>query len=130
MKELTKIILVATAGVVALDALASVTSRIIGLPYALVSVVTLAIYCATGFYATRYCGLKKGLLASAMIGFMDSTLGWTIAWIIGPGKPAGETVAIGGIALTILTVVLVATISGLLGGFLSKLLPPIEQSPM
>jgi len=128
MNPTAKIVIVAIVGVIVLDALASVASRTIGLPYSLAGVVTIAIYCATGFYATRYVNLKVGLLASAIVGFVDSTVGWAISWIIGPGRPEGETIAISGLVLTIASVILVATISGLLGGILSKILSSFARS--
>jgi hypothetical protein len=128
VKELTKIVIVAIVGVIVLDALTSVASRTIGFPYSLAGVVTIAIYCATGFYATRYANLKVGLLASAIVGFVDSTVGWAISWIIGPGRPEGKTTATGGLVLTIASVILVATISGLFGGILSKILSSFGRS--
>jgi len=129
MNPTVKIFVVAVVGVIAFDALASVASRVTGLPYSIMSVGTFVIYFATGFYATRHANLKIGLCASAIVGFADSTFGWFISWVIRPGGPAEQVIALGGIAVTILSVILIATVGGALGGLFSRILPSIKNSP-
>jgi hypothetical protein len=128
MSQSTKVIVLASAAVLVFDTLASMASMMLGFSYALASVGTFLIYSATGFYATKYANLKMGLLSSAIIGLIDVTLGWAISWTIGPGKPVLQTIDLGGIVLIIASVTLMATMSGLFGGLVSKVLPSIRRS--
>jgi hypothetical protein len=128
MSQSTKVIVLASVAVLVFDILASMVSMMLGFSYALASVGAFLIYGATGFYATKYANLKMGLFSSAIIGLIDVTLGWAISWTIGPEKSVLQTIDLGGIVLVIVSVTLIATLSGLFGGFVSKVLPSVRRN--
>lgn len=86
-----KIIFLGMASAVGYDIICSVASLVLGFSYERASAGSLLIYAATG-YATKERGLWFSFLAGAVVGLIDSTIGWGISWLIGPGRiPMGSS---------------------------------------
>ena len=118
-----KPILLTAIGVVSIvgfDLVASLISVATGFPYAAFIFGSLFIYLLYGFLVGRYSKWYFGALAGAVIGFAECTAGWAISWYIGPGKPEVELNNLI-IAITIIFLVIFATLVGLVGGLGSLL---------
>jgi hypothetical protein len=76
-------------GVVAFDAIAALLSREAGFDYDYAGLGSLLLYAATGYLAARgrtTRRLEAAAGAGFVVGAVDATLGWAIAWAIGPGR--------------------------------------------
>ena len=58
-------------------------------------------------------------LASGITSLVDSTLGWYISWVIGPGRPVVEMDSTA-IISTIFFVTLLGAILGFIGGLIGR----------
>ena len=112
-------------GKIVFDIVGSFASRLFGFQYSSLIVFTLLIYLAAGVFAARYGNLLLSVLAGAATGLADSTVGWLISAIIGPGAvniPGGTDEAgiagLAGIVITIILVTFLATGVGLVGGLI------------
>lgn len=74
-----------------------------------------------GFSLAKRLGWFYGLATGAVMGLVDSTIGWAISWTIGPGKPETEMNA-ATIGVTIVFVIIFAGMVGMFGGLLSNLM--------
>lgn len=114
MSRLCKVVLVGSCAVVAFDGLASVASLAFHFPYARATVGSCLLYLAIGFLAARARGTQRirvAAFAGAACGLVDSSLGWWISAIIGPGAPAHP--------LTVPLWLLTAAIGTLLSAFVA-----------
>lgn len=118
MTSIWHVILTAIVAVVVYDALAAMMTLKFGYDYASFSYGSLLIYLAFGFIAGRIAAWSFGALVGAVTGLTDSTLGWWVSWMIGPGKPA-ERIDNFTIVTAIVFVTSEAAIVGLIGGLLS-----------
>ena len=59
-----------------------------GIPHEHFALGDYLIYASTGFAVARRRGVFASPLGGAAIAAVDATLGWTIAWVLGPGRPA------------------------------------------
>jgi len=90
---------VTLAGIVALmafDALASIATRLTGVPYTSWIIGSWLLYGATGYAAARavpHAPVQAAAMAGLALGLADATAGWAISWALGPGRvPEGLTV--------------------------------------
>jgi hypothetical protein len=90
MRRVTPIILAASATLVVLDIIGALAGKPLGFPYSPLGVVSLLIYLAVGLVGAWRANFVVGLVAAAIVGFLDGTLGPLLAWLIGPG-PVGQT---------------------------------------
>jgi hypothetical protein len=86
----TPIILAASAALVVLDIVGALAGKPLGFPYSSLGVVSLLIYLAVGLVGAWRANFTVGVVAAAIVGFLDGTLGPLLAWLIGPG-PVGQT---------------------------------------
>jgi hypothetical protein len=122
MKPIAKVIFIGAAAVVAFDALASLASLRFGFAYSSAVVGSYIIYVATGFAAGRAGGWKHGAIAGAVLGLVDGTLGWGVAWLIGPGKPPADlSFSPWMLPVAVLAVSIGAAICGGVGGAVGRL---------
>src|SRR5687767_5139606 len=84
------IIVIGVLLVVVFDVAASLIAVSTGIPYFTFAIGSLLIYVLFGFLTGLYSKWFYGAAAGAVIGLVESTLGWAISWYIGPGKPEIE----------------------------------------
>jgi hypothetical protein len=109
------------AAVLALDTLGSIASRLAGFDYAMLAPVSLLIYAATGAFVALAAPLSRAIIAGAAVGFVDATLGWVIAYAIGPGRPGpDERITALGFVNTVLFVACLAAVSAAVGGWVGS----------
>ena len=119
MKQLILIVLIGALTVILFDTLASFVSRSFQIRYELFSIVSFLIYSCIGFFSGRHNSLTSSALAAGVVGLADSTLGWYISWIVGPGRIEGEMNS-ATISIMVVFVMVTASILGLLGGLMSR----------
>jgi hypothetical protein len=91
MKRVTPVILAAAAFLVALDIVGALAERPLGFPYPALSVLSFLVYLGVGLLAAWRANFSVGVASAAIVGFLDSTLGPLLAWLIGYG-PLGQTI--------------------------------------
>jgi hypothetical protein len=77
----------------------------LGFAYGSAAVGSRLIYAAAGFAAARGGPIRLGALAGAAAAVIEGTLGWAIAWWIGPGRVQGDEAAPAALAATVIVVV-------------------------
>ncbi len=123
IRSFVKIVLVGAVVVCLVDTALSVISQQAELDYSTFTPISIVIVGIFGFATARRCGLLFAPLCGARIGFVDSTIGWSISWYIGPGDP-GMEIGLSDIAFTIVIVAAMNSVFGSIGGLFSKLFPP------
>ncbi len=91
VRRMTPLILAATALLVAGDVIGALTGKPLGFPYSPLGAVSLAIYLGVGLIGALRTNFAVGILAAAIVGFLDATLGPLLAWLAGPGS-VGQTI--------------------------------------
>src|SRR6185369_17137375 len=109
------IVLYGVIAILLFDAAASTAAKALGFWYPYATIGSWVIYSATGALAARVASMDKAALAGAVVGFVESTFGWAVSWMIGPGRPDGQ-LARGNIFVAVVLVTLVATGIAWLGG--------------
>jgi hypothetical protein len=106
--------------VLILAAAGSAASRALGFEYAALAPLSFLIYVAVGAYVGLGAPILRATLAGAAVGAIDATLGWLIAYAIGPGRPGpGEAITFLGFVNTLLFVSIVAGISAAIGAWIA-----------
>lgn len=118
MKSLLPVVLAGAISVLLYDSIGAFIALSVGFDYALLAIGSCALYALFGFLAGRTSGWVYGLAVGALLGLIDSTIGWAIAWTIGPGEPTAviNTLTIG---VTVVFVTVVGAVLGLVGGLIS-----------
>ena len=115
-----RFILIGSAFIVAYDFLSALMSTATGIQYGFFSVGSFILYTVFGILVGLNSKWFLGLFAGAVMGLVEATIGWTVSWYMGPGKPTVEINTLS-IAATIVVVVLLASILGFVGGLISLL---------
>ena len=118
----TRIIAIGVVAVVTFDALASIASRVTGIPYFWASFGSWILYIGIGYFAGRttpQSPVRVAALTGLVSGFADASLGWAASWAIGPGKVAGGITPTQWL-FTAIVVSALATGFAALGGDLSR----------
>ena len=111
-RPVAHILLGGMLAVVLFDASGAAASKQLDFSYALLVPGSLVIYGVVAGLVARRRGWAGGLLAAMVIALTDLTIGWLVAWLIGPGRPSG-----GFTLATILGAVMTAFVgAGLAGG--------------
>jgi len=115
VKRVTPVVLAASALLVVLDIVGALVRHPLGFPYFPLGVVCLSTYFTVGLLSAGRAGMRVGVGAAAIVGFLDSTLGPLAAWFVGPG-PVTQTIEEPRIfAYGITVVTLTAAATGFLG---------------
>jgi len=115
MRRVTPIILAASLTLVVLDIVGALAGKPLGFPYSPLGMVSLLIYLAVGLVGALRANFTVGVVAAAIVGFLDGTLGPLLAWLIGPG-PVGQTITEPRVfAYGITVVTAIAAAAGLIG---------------
>lgn len=88
MNSLAALLALGVVAVILFDLIASLASRFLGVPYVLATVGSFLIYAVIGFFVGRTATPVEAAVVCAAVGLTESTVGWYVSWIIGPGKPA------------------------------------------
>ena len=118
MRRLFQTILIGALAVVAFDLIGSILSLALGFDYTLLAFGSLVIYATVGIFASRDSVLF-GPIAAGIVGLVDSTLGWYLSWVIGPGRVENLSVEIA--LWVIFFVTTEAAVTGLLGAIVARL---------
>jgi hypothetical protein len=86
VRRVTPVVLAAAALLVAVDVVGALAGKPLGFPYSPLGVVSLLVYFVVGFVGAWRATFMAGLLAAAIVGFLDATVGPLSAWMAGPGS--------------------------------------------
>jgi hypothetical protein len=131
MNPVARVALLSAATVLIFDVVVATGSRIFGFPYTSVVAGSYLIYFGAGFFGARAGrGVGAGVLTAAAAGLADSTLGWLLSAVIGPGgPPAALAASPGAIAAVVVLVPVLASAIGLCGGLVAHVTRPRRPSP-
>jgi hypothetical protein len=115
VRRVTPVILTAAGLLVAIDVIGALTGKPLGFPYSPLGVVSLLVYCLVGFIGALRANFAAGLLAAAMVGFLDATVGPISAWLAGPGSLGLSLEEPGVFVYAIVVATATAAAGGLLG---------------
>jgi hypothetical protein len=82
MKRSLSLLLVGIVVTLLYDTASAIIARSTGVSYGWFAVGSIALYFIFGFLVANHSGWINGMAAGAFIGLFESTLGWTISWII------------------------------------------------
>lgn len=82
------VVAIGCLAVLLFDTLGATASRSGGFPYARLAPGSFGLYLATSVVAARVGPEWVGVVAGAILAFVDATVGWRISWWIAPGRPA------------------------------------------
>ena len=117
-----RVVGLAAAGILGYDVLWSLVYRALpgvrpGLEVVL-AIVGCVIPFVIGAVLARWEAPSRAMLLTAVVGVVDSTLGWAISWWIGPGRT--DVVDEASVASTIVMVVAIYGVFGLAGAALGR----------
>jgi len=115
-----RVVVVAAIAVVALDTLGSLAARAFGFGYGSLAWGSFIIYAVAGFCAARSSTLRTAAQAGGAVALVDATLGWAIAWALGPGRPTAGYIGIGPLLGTVGLAWLIGIALGLMGGLVAR----------
>ncbi|HEX8246684.1 MAG TPA: hypothetical protein VF599_00750 [Pyrinomonadaceae bacterium] len=119
MKAVVSTILFGSFLVIIFDTLASLFSLHFQINYGWFGFGSLLIYIYVGFCCAKYGSLLWSAIGGGILGLVDSTIGWYISWIIGPGNP-GVEISAPEIFATIIFVTATTIPFGFLGGLFNR----------
>ena len=115
MRRVTPVILAAAGLLVALDIVGAIAGQPLGFPYSPLGAVSLLIYFAVGLLSALRRNFLAGVIAAAVVGLLDGTLGPLAAWMAGSG-PMGQTISEDRVfAYGIAVVTMTAAAAGMVG---------------
>ncbi len=120
LEPFARTIAVGALAVLLFDLAGSYASRRLGFAYANLVIGSILIYGLVGFAAGQAASIRAGAVAGEAVAAIEATLGWAIAWRIGPGRVPEQEASIPTIARTILLVVATGAIFGAVGAAASQ----------
>lgn len=126
MKSFSRVLLLSVAAVLLYDGLMSLASRQFGFDYGSPPVMagSALIYAAAGYFGARVRGkARAGMLAGALTGLADSTLGWLLSSLILLGTvmigatPLATALVVSGM---IVLITILGAVCGLIGGMIGR----------
>jgi hypothetical protein len=126
MSPIPRIILAGTLGIVLFDGLASLASRSFGFPYVYATAGSWLIYAMVGFAIGRIAPVSYAAAGVAVVALAESTIGWWLSWIVGPGRTKSGTINSAQVITAIVTVVVIGALIGSAAGALGRSRPTIE----
>jgi hypothetical protein len=111
-------VLVGVVAVLVFDTLGSIASRRLEFAYSRLAPGSFLIYAIVGIAAGRSASLGTAAASGAAVAFVEATIGWMIAWRIGPGRPPpGVAVPASRLVRTVIVVTITgALFAGIAGG--------------
>jgi hypothetical protein len=86
VRRVTPIVVAAAAVLVGVDVVGALAGKPLGFPYSPLGVVSLLVYVLVGFVGAWRASFAAGVLAAAIVGFLDATVGPLASWLSGPGS--------------------------------------------
>jgi len=86
-----KFVTLGCAAVTVIDTVGSVVSRAAAISYAYFGVLSLVAYVGLGFLVRKSESLLLPATLGMSVAVYDATIGWSISWMIGPGRVAIKT---------------------------------------
>jgi hypothetical protein len=120
MSPIPKIILGGIFGIVLFDGLASLASRSFGFPYVYATAGSWLIYAMVGFAIGRVAPISYAAAGVAFVALAESTIGWWLSWIIGPGRTKSGTINSTQVITAIVGVVVIGALIGGVAGALGR----------
>ena len=108
----------AVVSILLLDTIVAVVARASGSTYSVSGIGSLAVYAAVAFLAGRRLSVRLAVAVAMIPAAAASTLGWAIAWAVGPGREPAVVAQPALAAGIVLTVLLMAAGIGLVAGLL------------
>jgi len=93
MNPFARVLVLGCLAVVSYDAIASIASRFAGFYYGRAAIGSFIVYAIVGFFAAESAVRNRllfALLAGLLLGLTDSSLGWLVSILIGPGRPKAK----------------------------------------
>lgn len=116
--------------VLVFDGIASFISLRQGVPYGDFSVGSFIIYAIAGFVAAKVAGWTGAVKTGAALGLIDATMGWGLAWLIGPGKlPPDATFTAWMWPVIALTATVSAVVLALIGAAVARVVGGMPGNP-
>ena len=117
MNKLLRFIILGIVLIILIDSIGSVTSRILDFNYGYFSILSVLNYGLIGYLTSKYYNLSKALLAGAVLGLFDATIGWQLAIFLkangeGLEQEVGSSLWIASVLFAIGFAVFVAMIGG------------------
>ena len=119
LQRVDLIVLVGAVTIVTYDFIGATLARRERFSFSRLLVGSFLIDLFTGYFVARASTTAAAMAGSALVGFVDATIGWMITWRIGPGRPKVRTTHLS-IALTVLLMTVMAALLGLVGAFMTK----------
>jgi hypothetical protein len=119
-RNLRTVLRVAILVMLGWELLACALSLTLHIPFERFALGDLTIYFGAGLALARRSGLLSGPVGSAAIAAVDATVGWTITWLLGPGRPADGWSHPWAIVATSLGVVFLAALLGFGAGVVGE----------
>lgn len=106
--------------VIVFDLVASLISRHTGIPYVQFAVGSFLLYLCAGLITGYAIGILASMVVAVALWLADTTLGWALSWIVGPGRPEpGVYNAAGDVIIAYVSILigfgLVCTTGGVVG---------------
>jgi hypothetical protein len=128
MTSFQKIVLGGIVAVLVFDTAASFASLVFGFPYPNATAGSILIYTTIGYLAFRAAGVAKSVGAVLLVEFVEVAVGWPISWLIGPGAPPPDQRTVLVISISIVVVFVFATVCGLLGAGIARVIHGQRQT--
>lgn len=127
MNTFTQGVFLGVVAVLVLDTVGSMLARHLKFWYGKLAPVSGALWASSAALAAQTstdipATIVLGTMAGAIVGVVDSTVGWWISWQIGPGRPSSaNAMSVDQIRQTIVRVTITAGVSGAIGSLFFKL---------
>jgi hypothetical protein len=121
--SMLSLVLVGCVAVLVVDAVGSVIAKTTGVSYTWFGIASWIVYASIGVVAARRFSLGASALAGLIVSGFEATVGWWVAWQIGPGRvtlPPGMAGPIA-IVVTIIIVVILNTAVATVAGAISRM---------
>jgi len=122
MGRILPVVIGGSLGILLFDTLGSLASKRFGFAYTSLTIGSMLIYAATGYFAGRTAPLATAALAAILVGVVEATLGWAISWKIGPGRTPSGLLTPADVVTALLFVVFLAGACGAAGAWLGSTL--------
>lgn len=126
MKNFFLITALGILGVVIFDTIGATAAVMYGFDYQSIFIGSFLIYGLVGLAASKYHGLIFAPIAGGIAGYIDSTLGWYISWVITHGFTVINTDG-GTMIATIVFVTITAAAIGFIGGVIEQVISRIDR---
>ncbi len=121
MNQVSRIFIGGAAAVLAMNTIGAILSVRMDFSYAALTPLSFAINAITAFLVGRSSTLWWAVVVSAGVAFTEATVGWAIAWAIGPGRPPDGYTGMLPIAFAVVIVTISGGLTGVVGGSLGRL---------